>query len=264
MKFLKKLFSRSGKSKPKLPDGDLAQNDDWVTYKRYKDDDFWLVIVNRGLLKNNQLISMNWFAIEYRFLQRELVNGMFPKSDLSNLYYGFEDQLSEDIVQIGGELAATQTGFGTRVVWFCAPNIGLEEKLRAAAQKFTAFPVYVSSASITQYEKLQPSHLESQWAGNENILRTIAEHGDDGSEPRAVMHWAYGADLDSIARLADRLEAAGYIVEEQTGEKIVFSRLSVLTEDQSKRETTKLSALCDEHKCKYDGWETPVVKKTFH
>jgi hypothetical protein len=264
MKFLKKLFSKSSKSKPR----DLHQNaepkEDWTTYKRYKDNAFWIVIVNRGLMQNNQVISMSWYTIEYRFLQRELINGMFPKSELSELYYGFEDNISAEIAEIGGQLAATQTGFGTRRVWFCAPSLLLEAVVRTAAKTFTSFPVDVSPASFLQFEVLMPTDLESQWAGNEKILQNLSENGDDGSEPRSVMHWAYGTNPDSISKLAERLEREGYVIEEQTGEKVMFSRFSVLTEDQSKMETTKLTEICEVFSCEYDGWETPVVKLTLH
>jgi hypothetical protein len=264
MKFLKKLFSGNTPEVAAVTEQEPTSFDDWATYKRYKGDEFWLITANRGLLKNNQLISMSWSSIEYRFLQRELVNGMFPRPDLLDLYYEFEDQLDEAIRKIGGGLAATQTGFGSRIVWYCAPNVVLEEIIRSSAQTFTRFAIEVSPASFKQFEQLLPTHLENQWAGNERILNKLAEHGDDGSEPREVMHWTYGSDPAAIAQLSARLEIEGYIIEELDEEKVRFSRLSSLSEDQSKSETTKLTELSEQYGCKYDGWETPIVKSTFH
>jgi hypothetical protein len=177
MKFLKKVLSALGPKtvEPKLPE--TQPKEDWATFKRYKNDDYWLVLVNRGLLQNNQLVSMSWVSIEYRFLQRQLVNGKFPTPDTFEQCNVFEDQLSGALAGIGGEMAAAKTGFGTRMVWFCAPNLALEGMLRSGAQLFAGFPIDVSPASLKQYENMLPTHLENQLAGNERILRALVEQG---------------------------------------------------------------------------------------
>ncbi len=260
MKFITKLVNRFKQPAPKLQVESVPEVEDWTTFKRYKGDEFWLIVVNRGLRNNNQLDNMKWISIEYKFLKRELINDMFPKTELADTYYNFEDSISDEIQKIAGTLAATQTGFGSRKIWFCAPNVQLESLVLGVAGSFSSFKIDVSKATLSQYQSLLPTSLEKQWAGNETILATLAENGDDGSEPRPVSHWAYGSDASSVTELADRLETHGYVIEEQTLEKIVFSRLSILSEDQSKKETTKLVELCEQFGCNYDGWETMVVR----
>jgi regulator of RNase E activity RraB len=263
VRFLKKFRSVFGLGRP-VSDSPAHAEDEWDIFKRYKDDSYWLLVVNKGLLKNNQIISMSWFSIEYRFLQRHLVNRLFPRPDLSNLYYGFEDHLSQKLSAIGGVVAATQTGFGSRIVWFCAPSLLLEDILRTEAKGFDSFTLDISPSSYKQFEEMLPTDLENQFAGNAKILQNMANHGDDGSAVREVMHWIYGQEQENLRSLASKVEDEGYTIQEVDDKKLRFSKMTSLDEDQSRFETIRLSELCRQFDCEYDGWETPIVKRTVH
>lgn len=264
MRFLKKLFSTLRTPSVETVRTADDTNEDWFTFKRFKGGDYWLLVVNRGLLQDSQTVSMSWFTIEYHFLQRQLDNGQMPKPEMTDLFHKFEDEIAIVIRAIRGKMAASQTGFGTRMIWFCAPSLQLEEILRSQAQKFESFSVDVSPSSFPQFESLFPDKLEQQLAGNSGILSQLLENGDDGSASREVRYWIYGNDTVALQRIAKILEQDGYQIDELTEEKVIFSRISPLTEGQVNDETMQLTSLCAAHGCEYDGWESPVVTGTLH
>ncbi len=260
MKFLKKILSAWISPKRTQLASQETAVEDWATFKRFKGGIYWLMIVNRGLLQDNRDISMSWFTIEYKFLQRHLVNAHMPHPDLIEFFDAFEEEIEKEIAGIDGEMAAAQTGFGTRVVWFCAPSLRLENILRTKTQQFGTFAVDVSPSSYQQFKSLLPTHLEQQLQGNSLILKQLFEIGDNGNTEREVMHWIREFDAAKQSSLCDALQSMGYNIEETTEEQICFSQITSLSIESTSEETVKLNAFCDQFGCVYDGWDTPVAK----
>jgi regulator of RNase E activity RraB len=262
--FIKKLLGKRPGHVTKAASPEAESTDNWITFKRELDDDYWIVVINQALADNNQAPSMSWFALEYTFHPDHLKNGAMPLPEMAELYYGLEDAIAQEIGAIGGAMAASQSGFGIRKVWYCAPNMRLEDLMRNRIQSFTDIPVEVWPANYPQFAALLPTHLESQLTGNRNILSAIEEHGDDGSAARKVMHWITDFNPQAVASICAALTDLDYDIEETSDRFIRFSRIASLSIDSTAEETENLIAFCEALGCHYDGWETPVIRPSVH
>jgi hypothetical protein len=253
-KKLKSLFSKTKRVTNPV--------EDWSCFKRYSQDGYWLVVANQALMKDSKTVSLCWASVEYRFLQRHLVNKQMPTPEVFDQILSFEDRLEQELHSVSGKLAASQTGFGSRISLFFSQNLKLEEKIREIAETFEGFPIEVSTASFKQFEHLMPTHVERLLAASNRILVRIGDEGDDGTKERTVMYWAYADGNLFYQELQVALENNGYEVLEASSEVVRFSRPTYLSFDIVFDETILLVELCANHGAIYDGWETPVVRPT--
>jgi Regulator of ribonuclease activity B len=239
-----------------LPEGN------WIGYNRIANSGVWITLFDQAIPSFDQSISYSCYQIEYRFLPNQLTNGVMPVSDMADVYYGLEDKISDQIGKLGGRIAASQTGFGVRRVWFCAVSSKLEDVVKSVVEKFSQIPLEHGPANFTELLELKPTQVEGQLAGDQTILINMAKEGDDGSKERQVMYWIRefkAADRESIG---SSLTKMGYVIEDSTAESIQFSRTTSLTFESANAETLKLVEFCKKFDCNYDGWETPIVKPT--
>lgn len=241
----------------------VLPQEQWQHYKRYQTDNYSIMLVDNSILSHARLAEFHCYWIEYAFSRGQLsakAGYMMPKPEMADIYYGLEDAISLSLENFGGRVAASQSGFGKRKVWFCAPNEGIEDAVRMQAEEFDRIPLEWGKASTADLLKLKPTNLEQQLAGNEDILKAIAENGDDGSKPRPVMHWIVEFEANASESLSNTLSSLGYRIEEVSNESIRFSRVSTLSIESTAEETENLIAFCDQVGCHYDGWETPIQK----
>jgi regulator of RNase E activity RraB len=236
--------------------------EDWLGFRRTSGDEYWIMLIEQSILSYDQFPTFNCYRVEYRFLSNQLFNGMMPIPDMADIYYGLEDKISNQVEQLGGRMAASQTGFGVRKVWFCAPSTKLNDTVESVAKSFNKIPLEHGPAKADELEALRPTNLEGQLAGNEKILSGLAKEGDDGSKDREVMHWILEFNSVDRERIGSSLTKMGYTVEESNSERIRFSSLTSLSVESANSETIKLVEFCKKFNCSYDGWETPVVKTT--
>jgi hypothetical protein len=261
---IKNLFKKLFASRANQVAAAAKSPNEWTSFKRYDGQSYWIIVANRNLLQNNQIVSMSWAMIEYSFLPDQLVGGMMPLPELPAKFYAFEDQVDRGVATIGGAMAASQTGFGTRKVWYCAPNVRLEDTLNNQIEGCTEIPVRVCVGSHQQFISLFPTELESHLMNNERIFQALEENGDDGKMERVVMHWIDNFEPSELFGLCNALMSLDYKIEEASDELVRFSRLTFLTMESAAEESENLIAFCKVFGCRYDGWETPIIKPRLH
>lgn len=100
-------------------------------------------------------------------------------------------------------------------------------------------------------------------AANDSVRAQLSAHGDDGSNPRHVVHYAYPGKTqsDSLRRtMTENLLSRGFQVRDAaSGDGFVLEQTCAVSPEEFDRLTAELSAWFAERGWEYDGWECAVV-----
>jgi hypothetical protein len=99
--------------------------------------------------------------------------------------------------------------------------------------------------------------------GNDKVRHVLAQHGDDGTKVRHVIHFAYPADASRAAGMATAKETVLQHVEvnfteTDESEGIVFEHYREVASVEFDELTDALKAALAKDGWKYDGWECAV------
>ncbi|CAH1692202.1 hypothetical protein CHELA1G11_21045 [Hyphomicrobiales bacterium] len=117
--------------------------------------------------------------------------------------------------------------------------------------------------AATYWRVLYPSAAAQQRMSNRDVLRALAERGDDHDAPRTIEHFAYFKTAAGRQAFISAVEKRGFAVRdidpERRGEfPLVFRREDKPAAIDSI--TDGLVPLIDENQGVYDGWGCEVVK----
>lgn len=197
----------------------------------------------------------------------------FPTREEAERLWALEDLLEEAAAPTDASLVAVLTS-GARREWFFHTSDGpaLASSIRAALERAAdtgdrdvRLEGYADPEWRYFLDVIWPDTVAWRYILDRKVLQTLAEHGDDGTAPRPIQHFAYFADParrdEYVAFLRgesfERIEALppnegderpygvtcyGTVAASEISP--IASRLAVMAED------------CDGE---YDGWESPVV-----
>lgn len=211
--------------------------------------------------------------------------GLNSAEETSRLH-PLEDDLTAPFADESGTwYVGRLTAAGTQTLYFYVPADFKDAEAQSAAAA-ARHPGYSPSCELRPdpewrfyFERLLPSELEMHLAQSEELLRSMQDHGDDGTEPRRVEHWIYFASSADREAFKERLGGLVYGVEAEWNaiEKAKEEGESEndLSEEirampfalQVWREQSiampgiadairELHALAEETGGSYDGWET--------
>lgn len=238
----------------------VSAEENWLMFKRYFGEDFWLITVDQNLINNKQTNFMSWCFIEYHFRKDQLVNELLPTPTVNTIFQTFEEKVDQAIAAIGGRTAATETGFGKRLVLYFSPSQKLENTLNDLTSELEQIPAHAVPTSSWALDGFVPDNLQRHLIENEKILAGLMKEGDDGNVAREVMHFITGVDAQQLPYIRIALQSQGYAIVEAERERIVFSKLCSPSSESIAAETKKLHEFCEVNACIYDGWETPVLR----
>ncbi len=263
MAFLKKLGLALGviSATSSTVQAQDIKSDGWFGYVRHSDGGPWIITINETLIARLDGSGASCFALVYHFKPDQLVNSVMPRPEMAEGYYDLEDRIEAMNLNPSARQAASMVGGGIRKTWYCPADSQLSAAVGQMTQKFEQFQVEVVSSSIAELLKLKPTQLERQLRGDEDIIRNLANQGDDGSASRQIMHWIYNTPPERRPALLNKLKSLGYTIEEDSDEKIRASIISPLSVDSANRATIRFNEICQEFGCEYDGWETAIVAK---
>ena len=107
----------------------------------------------------------------------------------------------------------------------------------------------------------EPAPMGSS-AANAAVREALLAHGDDGSVPRHVVHWAYPASegAASLAEISEYLRKGGFDVSEASDGGVQFEHSSEVASVEFDGLTLELYRVMNASGWEYDGWECAVVE----
>lgn len=238
-----------------------AQEESWTGFFREDTPSGWLVTIEQTTTHGQRGEPKYCAKLGYTFSPNQRSGNGFPKPEVIPKYNELEDKICDELRSIDCRAIATKVGQDKRYAWYCANESNLVPEIAKVAKRFTAFHIDIKSATFAELQSLNPTTQESQIAQNAKLLNSLREVGDIAEQPRKIMHWIYGATPMTAEDIARQLEKLDYTIEETEDDKIVFSRVGRIDLSEFNDETRKLNGLCASLRCRYDGWETAVVRK---
>ncbi|NNC37886.1 MAG: DUF695 domain-containing protein [Acidimicrobiales bacterium] len=163
------------------------------------------------------------------------------------------------------------TSNGIRTLYFYTRDADTWAKAVKAAMK--QFPNYnfdvkqVEDSNWDQYwQDLSPSQWEWQSIGNQGVLRSLHEHGDDPSVARMIDHMALFASKAALYTYSEFLKSQKFDITRIRREKLMRGKHMIEFErvDIPNDIDTIVKPLFDkalELSGEYDGWASIVVKR---
>ncbi len=173
-----------------------------------------------------------------------------------------DDKFADILKGVPAQLAATHTepqqGLRTYLLVTDAPAkvIGALEKIDPP----NGVKVTAQQVPDTELNAWRPTRLEVQTSQDDNLRRSLADAGDDGSKSRTVEFFFYKGDQPGLRAIA---KTSGFDVRKSNGDP-EGSVLTLRTPVDAKTLNILNSRFLDwsdRFQADYDGWETEVVKK---
>ncbi len=107
--------------------------------------------------------------------------------------------------------------------------------------------------------------LMGSTAANADVRKVLASHGDDGSEPRHVIHYAYplgSSDPATRKKINAWLYAQNFKVKSaESRDGVIFENTQNVDDAIFDELTNSFISFFDELDWEYDGWECAVAIK---
>ncbi|QTD56170.1 ribonuclease E inhibitor RraB [Parasphingorhabdus cellanae] len=243
-----------------------GEEDQWLILSRTSKRDMPLVVRSR----ENQAVrdhaeAVGLVGVSYIVDRSRLVdNGMFSNEVASKLY-DIEDSLLDRIDNLNLPLfeIAVISGEGRRVICFaaessdqltdCVEYVGVSDSIK--------FEILTRTEAHSIFPVLIPTDAEVQLNGDESVIKALSKQGDDGSVPRKVEFWFYGARENMMALRSELLELGCSFerwLEDDSG--LVMAKEMRADYQSFAALTPQLISIASKFDVTYDGWETVVVQ----
>lgn len=265
-KLLLVLASLVSAGKPVADELGLAsatENELWVTFDRKSPGGEPLVVVARTgnswamtLLEGGRVSVINCEAD-----LRELSENGMPRNTAR--LYDLEDRIGTEptLKAVRAIHVASVTGEGRRAIYL-AHSDALDlspflESWQVPGFSCNAAEVEYLPALITL---ITPTALELQLNGDQIVLASLREKGDDGKKPRNTEFWFYG-QRESLDLLIVSLAGYDFLfklwLDREDG--VVLSRLMPATREEFQMLTPIIMEMTQRYGVEYDGWETKIT-----
>lgn len=183
----------------------------------------------------------------------------------TQLLYEIEDRLAKEpaLISAGAFHVGSVTGEGQRRTFY-AHKAPIDFGQLVENMQPVGFTCNASSVADRQIllDLITPTVLEIQLNGDQAVITSLRENGDEGGQPRKTDFWFYGPQkaLDSLVSiLQQRGFSIDHWLDEQRGE--VLSREMPVDFATFQSITPALLDAAHKSGVQYDGWETFVVKE---
>jgi len=116
------------------------------------------------------------------------------------------------------------------------------------------------------WDQLYPTSSDWRVIKDLSVLDQLDEHGDERDSQRAVSHWAYFNNKAGAQAYSERIKQFGFIVSsiEKDDDRFVvrFEHTGTMLLADITSFTIRANFEAEQLGGDYDGWETPIVRKT--
>jgi hypothetical protein len=173
-----------------------------------------------------------------------------------------DDKFDDLLKGVPARLVATHTepSQGQRTYLLATPKPAAVIAALAKVKPPAGVTVQAKTLPAASVDQWAPTRLEFQASRDDEIRRTLAKSGDDGSTPRNVDFFFYKGDQSALRAAAT---AAGFTarVTDSDPNGSVLSLTTPVNEAALNTLNTRFLDWSDRFKAEYDGWETELVKK---
>ena len=236
----------------------------WVIYERTGVNGLPLVVLARtGDAEGEKLLREGLVtAVSCRADAGNMNDNGMPRG--TDSLYALEDRLAGEraLLDAGGVHVASVTGDGQRRAFY-AHRAPIDLDAIVLGMPVPGFSCDVSAVADRQslIALITPTALERQLNGDQSVIASLQQQGDDGHVPRKTDFWFYG-DKQGIASLAAYLKPKGFIVDHALKDPagVVLSRNMAVDLAEFRSITPSLVEAAYRAGVEYDGWETLVVR----
>ena len=238
------------------------------------DEDRWRLLERRSSSELPMVVRSRVNSIIAEFAEQNNVTAIIcdvlPKYVQDNGFpscmdelYEHEDRVVQSVASSGVEAyhTASATGDGRRTIYI-AHNGDADFRKAISSIRCDVAEISVFTAfEFARYSDfVTPTKLEVQLEGDQGVIDSLQQNGDEGAQPRKIDFWFYG-DRRNLDHLAERLSIAGFRVDHWLDDPsgVVLS-LDAPADIESFRELTPtLVDASQDAGVEYDGWETFVL-----
>ncbi|KKK38132.1 hypothetical protein WQ57_09955 [Mesobacillus campisalis] len=138
--------------------------------------------------------------------------------------------------------------------------------VKPAGYEFEIFGIEEDETWEFYYDFLYPNQYQQQHMGNQQVVDSLEESGDQLEVPRKVEHWLLFSDLKMMKRFIKDIKKEGFSIEEEPNQvneegkyTVAISRIDSVDLPSINEVTDLLIEISEEHEGEYDGWETFVL-----
>ena len=234
----------------------------WMLFERATERDYPLVVLARhGNPVLEGALDDAFVTVVTCEADLALVNDLGMPQQTDRIY-PLEDFLARELTafDVGAMHAASITGDGERrMVYTHTAPVDFAPLLEAFPVPGYTLRAAAPADRAALVALITPTALDHQLSGDMGVISSLAENGDDGSQPRKTEFWLYG-DRSALDAASHELSAHGFAFSHETenGEGVVLA--ADITPDfmTFRRLTPVLLEVASRHGVTYDGWETFV------
>lgn len=198
-------------------------------------------------------------------------NGLPTKEEFDPVN-SVEDKITDFSKTTGDQYVGRITVAGTRVFYVYTDRD--EASWRSFTSTLAAETGYDIQLSYRQdpehrgyFDDLYPTPIDRQVISDLRVIEALESHGDDGSAPRKIEHWAYFDSEESAAEFIAWARGEGVKYDRENSHQTEDGQYSVrlfhygtVQLQDINHYTVALSQKAAEYGGEYDGWETMVLK----
>ncbi|RPI90708.1 MAG: DUF695 domain-containing protein [Planctomycetaceae bacterium] len=246
--------------------------EDWDFYVAPVDDHLASIFVDLSLVESAPEATRTRLLRVAVPLKAPRDDGL-SDDDETDALYEVEDALFASVARgLGARYVGRVTNQGRREFFYYASSAeGLDAALQLVRPRFPAYEFTWQDQDDRDWslylDLLYPSDLDLQTIQNRRVVETLAESGDDLTEPRNVDHWAYFPSEHAREQFVSQLDGQGFTVKlSEVEEPDAEFRYGVHLIRRDRVDLDTIDALAIDlylraSTCggEYDGWEAPAV-----
>lgn len=247
-----------------------SENEHWEVFPRAMKDYQAFVFVDVGIAE--RVVDAPRALAQLRLAyESPSPNGLPTRAEFDPVN-AIEDKITDFSNETGDEYVGRITVAGIRVFYVYT------EKDEAAWRSFTSAIAAETGYDIRlsyrydpdhrgYFDDLYPTQIDWQVISDLRVIEALESHGDDGSAPRKIEHWAYFDSQESAATFVAWAKGEGLKPDRENSHQTedgrycvrLFHHGTVKLEDIN-HYTVALKHKAAEYGGEYDGWETMVLK----
>lgn len=237
-----------------------GDEDRWMILERVSESSLPIVVRARANPGLSDFARRNRVTAVICEVERGQVNDHGMPLCIDELYE-LEDRLIALAKQSGKRVfhTASATGDSRRTMYFAHDSAFDMEEIVISAPCDVAEVWITSDFAFDTYDDfVSPTALDIQLNGDQAVISSLNEHGDDGTKPRKIDFWFYGEPA-ALAALAAMLSDEGITIDhwlEDERPGLVLTMEAPATLGHFRNISPVIVEAVQATSVEYDGWET--------